>query len=133
MQRKRIERDRPSRVFRPAAQTVERCACCGSMSSSGVVVNIVSGAIAWGDQRLAVSPQMARVMALLVRGAGAIVTRTSIEGDLWGHRLDGGPDSTKTVDVYVCRLRRLLREHQAPVRIGTVWGRGFFLKARDGR
>jgi two-component system cell cycle response regulator CtrA len=67
------------------------------------------------------------VLELLTLRKGMSVTKQTLMDHLYGGLDEPEP---KIIDVFVCKLRKVLREVGAPDLIGTVWGRGYIL--RDG-
>lgn len=71
------------------------------------------------------SPAPAIVLETLMLASG-MVSRNVLMGAIWHGRPDG-PDEG-TLDVYVCRLRPVLAEVGAEVRIKNHWARGYSLE-----
>ena len=70
------------------------------------------------------------LLALLMRSAGAVVTRERLIDEVWDVNWFG---STKTLDVHVSGLRKKLGDDSsAPRYIHTVRGVGFMFAARGG-
>jgi DNA-binding response OmpR family regulator len=75
-----------------------------------------------GDEELELSRKEHDLLALLVRHAGAVVTRERIMAEVWDENWFG---STKTLDMHVSWLRRKLGDDAAdPRHIVTVRGVG---------
>ena len=79
---------------------------------------------AWvGEHELELTPKEFDLLALLLRQAGAVVTRERIMEEVWDEHWFG---STKTLDMHVSWLRRKLGDDPARPRfISTVRGVGF--------
>ena len=79
---------------------------------------------AWvGEQELDLTPKEFDLLSLLLRQAGAVVTRERIMEEVWDEHWFG---STKTLDMHVSWLRRKLGDDPAHPRfISTVRGVGF--------
>ena len=79
---------------------------------------------AWvGERELELTPKEFDLLALLLRQAGAVVTRERIMEEVWDEHWFG---STKTLDMHVSWLRRKLGDDPARPRfISTVRGVGF--------
>jgi two-component system KDP operon response regulator KdpE len=76
---------------------------------------------AQGEARL--TEREFRLLAYLVRHAGAVLRREALLTAAWGYACDS---STREVDLYVCYLRRKLEPDPAhPRYLLTVWGRGY--------
>ena len=67
------------------------------------------------------------LLALLVRHAGEVLSRTFIEEKLWGMNFDS---ETNVVDAAIRRLRKKVDEPYAMKLIHTVRGMGYFLEER---
>lgn len=63
-----------------------------------------------------------RLLAILMGGAGTVQTRRSLLDRIWG---PGYPDTNKTLDVHIARLRRKLGVSGLAVPIRTVRGIGY--------
>lgn len=75
-----------------------------------------------GDQELCVGGVPFRLLALLVRNAGVIVSRRTIAQQVWGHRTV----SDNNINMQVVHLRRALNDSgDDPTYIRTVRGQGF--------
>ena len=74
--------------------------------------------------RLKLQPQPARILALLIRHAGQVVTRQQLLDAVWGFDFEPG---SNVVDVYVGYLRRKLDRPDGPSAIETVRGAGYLL------
>lgn len=66
-----------------------------------------------------------RVFGVLLAAKGRRVSKEQILVALYWDRPDGDGGDIKIVDVYVCHLRRYLREQESPIVIETVWGQGY--------
>ncbi|UVO49278.1 response regulator transcription factor [Sphingomonas sp. SUN019] len=78
-------------------------------------------------QPLPLSRREYDLLARLVAGGGATVTRAALSNAVWGD----APVSDNSLDVYVGYLRRRLYEHPAAPRIATARGEGFRLHHPD--
>lgn len=65
------------------------------------------------------------LMAILMKRPGITVSKDRIYNQLYSI---GDPTAEpKIVDVFICKLRAVLRHHGNPGLIGTTWGVGYFL------
>ena len=78
------------------------------------------------DDRLTLSVRETELLELLLRRAGNVVAKRLVEDQLFG--VDGELGSN-AVEVYVHRLRKRLEDGGSGVRIETVRGVGYLLKA----
>lgn len=77
------------------------------------------------DERPAIfSSRELAVLELLLRRQGTVVTKKSVEDDIFGVAVDV---SSNAVEVYVSRLRKLLADRGARLQIHTVRGVGYLL------
>ncbi len=78
------------------------------------------------ERRLSLTGKEYSLLELLVLRRGMVVTKEAFLNHLYG-----GMDEpeAKIIDVFVCKLRRKLAEAGASDLIGTVWGRGYMIRA----
>ena len=69
------------------------------------------------------------ILELLMLRRGMVLTKEAFLSHLYGG-LD--EPEMKIVDVFVCKLRKKLERAGADGVIGTVWGRGYMIKAAEG-
>jgi DNA-binding response OmpR family regulator len=94
-----------------------------SLAAGDVRVDTSARRVWQGDVELELTPKEFDLLALLVREAGAVVSRERIMERVWDEHWFG---STKTLDVHVSWLRRKLGDDPAAPRyITTVRGVGF--------
>ncbi|MFF4113390.1 response regulator transcription factor [Streptomyces sp. NPDC001714] len=74
-----------------------------------------------GEARVELSPTEFRLLATLVAAGGGIVSRRDLVRAAWP---DGAQVSDNTLDQYLSRLRRKLREAGSDLSLGTVRGMG---------
>jgi DNA-binding response OmpR family regulator len=82
----------------------------------------LSHAAACGDRQVALTPTEFRLLAALAASAGAVVRRRDLVRAAWP---EGAIVHDNTIDQYVARLRRKLRELAAETTIVTVHGVGY--------
>ena len=78
-------------------------------------------------RRLDLTPKEFALLALLVRRAGEVLSRTVIAEQVWDMNFDGG---TNVVDVHVRRLRAKVDDPFPTKLIQTVRGFGYVLESR---
>ena len=69
------------------------------------------------------------VLELLIRNSGRVVSRRSIAERLFGLRME---QDSNTLDVYVHRVRKVLADADATVKIHTIRGVGFLMSDGSG-
>ena len=80
-------------------------------------------------RRLDLTPKEFKLLALLARRCGEVLSRTLIAEQVWDMNFDS---DTNVVDVHVRRLRTKLDEPFPSPLLHTVRGVGYVLEARDG-
>jgi len=86
----------------------------GKFSSDGVEVNLFA--------------QEYRLLEYLVAHPDRLLSRDEILDQVWGYQSD---TSTRTVDVHIAKLRRILGESDLPRHILTIRGRGYKFTASE--
>jgi DNA-binding response OmpR family regulator len=97
------------------------------LSCGDLVVGAAADDATLAGRRLALSPREHDLLELLMRRRGEALARADILREVFGYAFDPG---TNLVDVHVANLRKKLGA--APVRIETVRGVGYRLRAVDG-
>lgn len=80
--------------------------------------------VAVGGEPISVPPQELRIMELIMRRPGRIVTRQALENNLYGACMEVGPNST---EARISCLRRRLANAGADVTVQNVRGIGYKL------
>ena len=91
----------------------------------GLVLDPVRYEVRVGDRELELTRTEFSLLHLLMRHQGKVLSRTTINEQVWGY--DFGPDSN-SLGVYVGYLRRKLEEGGEPRLIQTVRGVGYVLR-----
>lgn len=104
-------------------------------SRTGAVIQIgelaldtVARTARYGDRRLPLSRREMDLLELLMRRAGAVVHKGSIENALYSFDDETTPNAVEAV---VSRLRRRLEQVGAPAMLMTMRGMGYLLKDVD--
>ncbi len=92
---------------------------------NGFVLDPGAHAIRRGDARVPLTPTEFRLLAALAARPGEVVRRSALVAAGWP---DGAIVHDNTLDAYVARIRRKLREAQAPEEIATARGVGYRLR-----
>ena len=116
---------------------IKSCECCGRpLPSKFGGVAIVDGELEWfvdGERRsIYLTKTEAWTMEAILERGGKVTSKEQILNHIeW--RLGGGfyDVEDKLVDVYICKVRRKLREGGAPVVIETMWGRGYMVASEE--
>lgn len=92
--------------------------------AQGVVVelHVSKLGICYGGELLVVKKTPFRLLVLLVKKKGSVVSREAIYKEVWGYDFDPG---TKIIDVQICYLRRVFNSLALPFEIKTHRFLGF--------
>ena len=75
------------------------------------------------DQEIDLSALQYQLLEYLIENKGTTVSREQLLRDVWGHK---GQSNTRTVDVHVAALRRIIEQDSSnPKILVTVHGRGY--------
>jgi two-component system response regulator MprA len=89
---------------------------------AGLRLDPVAHAASFGDREVSLTPTEFRLLAAMVARPEAAVRRAELVKAAWP---DGAIVHDNTLDQYVARLRRKLRELEAEAEITTVHGVGY--------
>jgi len=103
---------------RPAATAAER-------DPAALILDPAAHAIVHGDARVPLTPTEFRLLSALAASPGNVVRRAALVAAGWPH---GAIVHDNTLDAYVARIRRKLRDAGAPAGIGTARGVGYVLE-----
>jgi two-component system, OmpR family, response regulator len=92
---------------------------------SGLVLDPAGHGAAHGEREVALTPTEYRLLAALAAHPGTVVRRATLVAAGWP---DGAVVHDNTLDAYVARIRRKLRELDAPEAIETARGVGYRLR-----
>ncbi|MEL7059293.1 MAG: response regulator transcription factor [Acidobacteriota bacterium] len=82
-------------------------------------------AMTWDERRVDLSDKETRILRCLAARVGEVVTREQILDEVWGHEVF---PSSRTIDNYIVRLRRVFEETpERPTHFHTVRGVGYRL------
>jgi two-component system OmpR family response regulator len=93
-----------------------------------VELDLVTHAARRGDRDLGLLPTELKLLEILMRNSGQVLTRTMIFEAVWGYHFDPG---TNLIDVHLGRLRRKLDVPGSPPLIQTIRGSGYALRPAD--
>ncbi len=97
-----------------------------SMSMGDLELDLVARKAQRGGQRLDLTAKEFKLLTLLLRRRGQILSRTTLAEQVWDMNFDS---DTNVIDVAVRRLRRKIDEGFEPKLIRTVRGMGYVLDA----
>ena len=107
------------------------CPCCGGELNikQDVVFRAESNTLVSSSYAVTFTANQARLFDLLWRNrnSGKVITKEMMFDHLYGLDPNGGPEC-KVTDVMVSQMRKVLAP--TDMEIVTVWGRGYFLRAK---
>jgi two-component system response regulator MprA len=92
---------------------------------TGIALDPAAHAIVHAGSRVALTPTEFRLLSALAASPGAVVRRAALVAAAWP---DGAIVHDNTLDAYLARIRRKLREAGAPVGVETARGVGYSLR-----
>lgn len=92
---------------------------CGDLS-----MDLLTRRVERGGNRVDLQPREFRLLELLLRNKGQVVTRTMMLEEVWDYHFDPG---TNVIDVHISRLRKKIDDGQALPLLHTVRGVGYML------
>jgi two-component system response regulator MprA len=92
---------------------------------AGLVLDPAAHAIVHDGSRVPLTPTEFRLLSALAASPGAVVRRAALVAAAWP---EGAIVHDNTLDAYLARLRRKLRQADAPVGIETARGVGYSLR-----
>jgi two-component system response regulator MprA len=95
------------------------------VSPSGLRLDPVAHSVHVGDDAIALTPTEFRLLAALAARPGEVLRRRELVSAAWP---DGAIVNANTLDAYVARIRRKLRESGASAAIETARGVGYRLR-----
>jgi two-component system OmpR family response regulator len=110
---------------RSTATAASAASPASASGDAGLVLDPAAHAIVHGDQTIALTPTEFRVLAALAARPGDVVRRAALVAAAWP---EGAIVHDNTLDAYLARLRRKLREAGAPAEIKTARGVGYVLR-----
>lgn len=94
-------------------------------AAHGLVLDPATHALVAGEERVTLTPTEFRLLGALAARPGDVVRRGALVAAGWP---DGAIVHDNTLDAYVARIRRKLREAGSPAEVGTVRGVGYQLR-----
>jgi len=112
-------------LVRVAALAKRSPADPAAQNDLGVTLDPTAHALRHGERRVALTPTEFRLMAALVARRDEVMRRAALVATAWP---DGAIVHDNTLDAYMARIRRKLREVRAEVTVETVRGVGYVLR-----
>lgn len=95
-----------------------------SLSCADLNMDLLTRRVERAGERLDLQPREFRLLELLLRNQGQVVTRTMMLEEVWDYHFDPG---TNVIDVHISRLRKKIDENAAVPLLHTVRGVGYML------
>jgi len=99
-----------------------------SLKIDNLIINIERHTVSRENKTIELTPLEYRLLELLARNKGRVLSRESIEDYIWGRNVDL---DTNAVDVYINFLRKKIDKPFAKKLIQTVRGLGYKLESPD--
>lgn len=98
-----------------------------TLSFGCLSIHLRSHQVLLGGQEVDLTTQEFELLSLLARNAGSVLSRDEIYNNIRGIEYDG---LDRSVDVRISRLRKKLCDNtEQPLRIRTIWGKGYLFVA----
>jgi len=94
------------------------------LATADLEMDLVTREVRRGGRELKLLPTEFKLLELLLRNSGQVLTRSMMFEEVWGYRFDPG---TNLIDVHIGRLRRKVDPPDAEPLIHTVRGSGYAL------
>jgi two-component system, OmpR family, response regulator len=120
----------PALEYEGPQQQEECCPVCGGPWKEPKDIQVENERVLYKGIALSLTKQAHTVFSLLIKRQGRVVNKEAIWNNLYGTRADGGPDPA-IINIYVARIRAVIREYSLPVKLETVWGVGWVLKRKE--
>ena len=93
-----------------------------------LVVDLLARRVERGGRPIELQPREFKLLEVLMRHAGQVMTRTMLLEKVWDYRFD---PQTNVIDVHISRLRQKVDRGFAHPLIHTIRGAGYSLRAPD--
>ena len=101
----------------------------GSLITDGLAIDPITRDVSLDGRRLDLTPREFDLLYFFARQPGKVFSRMDLLNAVWGYSHEG---YEHTVNTHINRLRAKIESDPAqPVRILTVWGRGYKFAARE--
>jgi two-component system OmpR family response regulator len=95
-----------------------------TLSCADLHMDLLTRRVDRGGARVDLQPREFRLLELLLRNRGQVVTRTMMLEEVWDYHFDPG---TNVIDVHISRLRKKIDEGAETPLLHTVRGVGYML------
>ena len=98
-----------------------------SLACADLHMDLLTRRVERAGERVDLQPREFRLLELLLRNQGQVVTRTMMLEEVWDYHFDPG---TNVIDVHISRLRKKIDEEAETPLLHTVRGVGYMLSDR---
>lgn len=98
-----------------------------SLTCADLHMDLLTRRVERAGERVDLQPREFRLLELLLRNQGQVVTRTMMLEEVWDYHFDPG---TNVIDVHISRLRKKIDEEAETPLLHTVRGVGYMLSDR---
>lgn len=98
-----------------------------SLQCADLHMDLLTRRVERGGTRVDLQPREFRLLELLLRNHGQVVTRTMMLEEVWDYHFDPG---TNVIDVHISRLRKKIDEGSDTPLLHTIRGVGYMLSER---
>lgn len=98
-----------------------------SLTCADLHMDLLTRRVERAGERVDLQPREFRLLELLLRNQGQVVTRTMMLEEVWDYHFDPG---TNVIDVHISRLRKKIDEQAETPLLHTVRGVGYMLSDR---
>ncbi len=95
-----------------------------NLQCADLEMDLLTRRVERGGKRVDLQPREFRLLELLLRNHGQVVTRTMMLEEVWDYHFDPG---TNVIDVHISRLRKKIDEQSDTPLLHTVRGVGYML------
>lgn len=104
------------------------CPLCGGPRNASSPLKVVDDVLYYKGLRLHFTHRETTILCLLIKRRGRVVTKGQLFDELYSLLPSVDWPQEKTIDVFMCKLRKRLAAQGVPLAIETIWGRGWLLK-----
>jgi two-component system OmpR family response regulator len=94
------------------------------LACADLAMDLLARRVERGGKRVDLQPREFRLLELLLRNKGQVVTRTMMLEEVWDYHFDPG---TNVIDVHISRLRKKIDDGSGMPLLHTVRGAGYML------
>lgn len=106
------------------------CPLCGHelLEEHGVRIDEESGFVTLDGKEIKTSRRLRQVLGILIKNSPRVVSRAFIMDEVYGLLTDKEEPSEKIIDIFVCKVRRAIKDSN--YEIVTIWGKGWLFRKK---